>query len=161
MFRNGITKVTRSSFIGMMDNGIPLPSSDYEMTYKEKKNCHATIKIQMKIHFYLLKQRTIPYLRIGQKICLCTMAIKGHAQKFSGQIISPATWEWNGARLSYWLLHFSEIGYCGHPTHPYANIKLKQTNKFILSKFQEEDHPLIHDTQNKGIIGFLIYILHT
>ena len=39
----------------MMDDGIPSPSSDYEMTYKEKKNCHATIKIQMKIHFLSLK----------------------------------------------------------------------------------------------------------
>ena len=50
------------------------------------------------------------------------MAIKGHAQKFSGQIIFPATWGWNGVRLSYWLLHFSEIGYCGHYAFPYAHI---------------------------------------
>ena len=33
-----------------MDDGIPPLSSDYEITYKIKKNCHATFKIQMKKH---------------------------------------------------------------------------------------------------------------
>ena len=57
MFRNGISKNTRSSVIGMIDDGIPSSSSDSAMTSKENKNRRATSKIQMKIYFYLLKQR--------------------------------------------------------------------------------------------------------
>ena len=41
-----------------------------------------------------------------------------------------------------------EIGYCAHPTFPYAHIQLKQATKLILPHFQEEYHPLIHDTLN-------------
>ena len=37
-----------------------------------------------------------------------------------------------------------EIGYCGHPNFPYADIQLKQATSLILSIFQEEDHPSIH-----------------
>ena len=48
MFLNGISKMTRSSVIGIMDDGIPLSSSDSVMTSKEKKNHRATFKIQMK-----------------------------------------------------------------------------------------------------------------
>ena len=56
MFRNSISKKTRSSVIGMTEDGIPLSSSDSEMTSKEKKNCCATFKIQMKINFLFLKE---------------------------------------------------------------------------------------------------------
>ena len=55
MFRNGISKKTRSSYIGMMEDGIPSSFSDYSMTSKEKKNCRATFKIKMKIHCRSLK----------------------------------------------------------------------------------------------------------
>ena len=40
-----------------------------------------------------------------------------------------------------------EIGYCGQTNFPYSNIQFKQANNLILSHFQEEYHPLIHDTQ--------------
>ena len=74
-------KNTGSSVIGMMDDEIPLSPSDSEMIYKKKLNRRATFKIRMIIHFYLLKQRMMHYLRIGHKIYLCTEAIKGNAQK--------------------------------------------------------------------------------
>ena len=39
----------------MMDDEIPSSSSDYAMTSKEKKNQHATFKINIKIHCLSLK----------------------------------------------------------------------------------------------------------
>ena len=39
----------------MMDNGIPLSSSDFAMTSKEKKYCHANFKDQMKMYCLSLK----------------------------------------------------------------------------------------------------------
>ena len=45
--------------------------------------------------------------------------------------------------------NFFEIGYCGHPNSPYKNIQLKQATNLIFSNFQEEYHPLIHDTLKK------------
>ena len=62
MFQNGISKDTRSSVIGMMENGIPSLSSDSAMTSKRKKNRRATFKTQMKNIVYILKQRMIHYL---------------------------------------------------------------------------------------------------
>ena len=75
----------------MMDNGIHLLSSDSAMTSKENKNRCATFKIRIKYIVYILKQRMMHCLRIAKKTCLCTKAIKFHAQKCSGQIISPVT----------------------------------------------------------------------
>ena len=42
----------------------------------------------------------------------------------------------------------SEIGYCGHPDFPQSHIKLDKYTKLILSHFQDEEHPFIHDTLN-------------
>ena len=39
---------------------------------------------------------------------------------------------------------FFEIGYCGHPTVPYAHIQLKQATKLMISHIQEEYYPFIH-----------------
>ena len=50
-----VSKNTRLSYIGMMDNGIPLLSSDSAMTSKENKNRRATFKIKIKIHCLSLK----------------------------------------------------------------------------------------------------------
>ena len=44
--------------------------------------------------------------------------------------------------------NFFGIEYCAHPAFPYAHIQLEQSTKAILSHFQEEDHPFIHDTLN-------------
>ena len=44
--------------------------------------------------------------------------------------------------------NYFEIGYCGHPTFPYAHIQLTQANKVIIPNFQEEEYPFIHDTLN-------------
>ena len=41
---------------------------------------------------------------------------------------------------------YNKIRYCGHPNFPYANIQFKKATNLILSYFQEEDHPFIHDT---------------
>ena len=87
-------------------------------------------------------------LRIGQKD-LPLYFIKGHAQNYSGQIISPSTWLWNGSRWSSWWLKKFEIGYCGSPNLSYAHIQLEQATRFILSHFQEEDYLFIRDTQKK------------
>ena len=54
MFRNGISKKTRSYYIGMMENGIPSLSSDSAMTSREKKNFRATFKTQIKVHYLSL-----------------------------------------------------------------------------------------------------------
>ena len=45
--------------------------------------------------------------------------------------------------------NFFEIGYCGHPNSPHTNIQLKQATNLIFLNFQEEYHPLIHDTLKK------------
>ena len=75
----------------MMDNVIPLFSSDSAMTSKERKNCRATFKIKLKYIVYILKQRMMHCLRICLKPCLCNKAIKVHAKNCSGNIISPGT----------------------------------------------------------------------
>ena len=57
--------------------------------------------------------------------------------------------------------NFSKIGYCSHPTFPYAYIWLKQPTEFILSNFQEEDHPFIHETlKNKKTQLVSLYIFY-
>ena len=141
-------KKTRSSVIGNMDYKIPLSSSHYTMTSTRKKNRHATFKIQMKKSVYLLKHRMMHCFIIGKKTCLFTAEIKGHDEYCSGYKFSSATWAWNGARWSSWWLQSFEIGYCDHPASPYANIKLKQATKLILSNFWEEYHPLLYDNLN-------------
>ena len=67
IFRNGISKKTGSSVTGKMDYGIPLSSSDSAMTSKKKINRRAAFKIQIKNIVYLLKQRMICCLILGQK----------------------------------------------------------------------------------------------
>ena len=42
-----------------------------------------------------------------------------------------------------------EIWYFGHSYFPYANIKFKQASNSIISHFQKEYYPLIHDTLKK------------
>ena len=44
MFRNGISKNTRSSYKGTMNYETPLSSFDSEMASMVKKNCHATFE---------------------------------------------------------------------------------------------------------------------
>ena len=56
--------------------------------------------------------------------------------------------------------NFFEIGYCGHPNFPSANIQFKQANNLTISHFQEEDHPFIHDAPKKRHNWFH-YILFT
>ena len=114
------------------------------------------LKSKLKCIVYLLNHSMMHCLRIVQKSCLCTKSIKDHAQFWSEQIISPATWVWNGSRWYSWWLPFFEIGYFGHPTFPYSHIQLEQYTKLILSHFQEEDHSFIHDRLKKDTIGFLI-----
>ena len=50
-----VSKNTRSSVIGMTENGIPSLTSDYKMKSKEKKNFRATFKTEKKIHCLSLK----------------------------------------------------------------------------------------------------------
>ena len=68
----------------MMDDVTPLPSSDSEMTSKEKKNCRARFKIQMKIHFLSIKAEDDALFKNRLRICPCNNSIKVHAQKCSG-----------------------------------------------------------------------------
>ena len=57
--------------------------------------------------------------------------------------------------------NFFEIGYCGHPNFPYANIQFKKATNLILSHFQEEYHPLIHDTlKNKNTQLVSLYFVY-
>ena len=54
-----------------------------------------------------------------------------------------------------------EIVYCVHLAFPYAHIQLKQANNSILSNFQEEDHPFIHDTlNNKKTQSVCLYFVY-
>ena len=69
-FWNGISKNMRSSYIGITEDRIPLSSSDSEIKYNEKKNIRAMFKTQMKIHFYLLKQKMMYYLKIVKNLPL-------------------------------------------------------------------------------------------
>ena len=57
--------------------------------------------------------------------------------------------------------NFFEIVYCGPPTFPYANIQIEQATKIILSYFQKEEHPFIHDTlKNKNTQLVSIYFVY-
>ena len=103
MFWNGISKKTISYYKGTMENGTPSSSSDSEMASKEKKNRRS--KFKKNALLFSLKIRMMHCLRIGQKI-LCTKAIKYYAQFWSRQIISPATWVWNGLHWFSCWLHF-------------------------------------------------------
>ena len=51
----------------MMNNGIHLLSSDYEMKSKKKKNCHATFEKKGICVVIILKLMMMHCLRIGQK----------------------------------------------------------------------------------------------
>ena len=104
MFRNVISIKTRLSVIGKMDDGIPLPSSDSAMRSKRNKISVPRLNSKWRSIVYPLKQRMMHCLRIAEKTCLCTKAIKCHAKKCTGEIISPVTWVWNGARWSSWWL---------------------------------------------------------
>ena len=53
--------------------------------------------------------------------------------------------------------NFFEIGYCGHPNFPYANIKFKQATNLITSHLKE-DHQLIYDTQKKTQLVSLYFV---
>ena len=55
MFRNGISKETRSYVTGNMDDGINLSSSDYATTSKRKKNRRDMFISQMKKYCLSLK----------------------------------------------------------------------------------------------------------
>ena len=133
-----------------MDSGITLSSSDSAMAPKKNKTAVPCLQSKWKNIVYLLKQRMTHCLRLGKKNCVCTEAIKGHAEPCIGQNFSPETWVWSGAHwYSLWLICF-EIGYCGHPAFPYALIHLQQATKLIPEHFQEEDHTLIYDTLNKN-----------
>ena len=55
MFLNGISKNTRSSYKGTMNDGLSFSSSDFEMAYKVKKNLHSTFENKIKLYCYYLK----------------------------------------------------------------------------------------------------------
>ena len=57
MFQDGISKNTRSSYKGMMDDETPSSSSDSEMSSKEKKNRRSAFKIEIKMHCLSLKKQ--------------------------------------------------------------------------------------------------------
>ena len=69
--------------------------------------------------------------------------------------------KWN-ALILLMITIFFEIGYCGHPAFPYACIQQEQATKFILSQFQEEDHPFIYDAlgnkKKRLVCLYFVYI---
>ena len=67
MFRNGISKNTRSYYKGAMNDGIPLSSFDCEMASKVKKNWRSTFGKTLRWMVILLNNRMMKCLRIGQK----------------------------------------------------------------------------------------------
>ena len=73
---------------------------------RKRKISMQRLKTKWKLIVYLPKKRTRYCLSICEKTCLCTKAIKDHAQKLSVQIISPATWVWNGSLWYPWWLQF-------------------------------------------------------
>ena len=51
-----------------------------------------------------------------------------------------------------------ELGYCGHPQHPYSKIFLEQASDLILSYFKEEYHPFISEAlRDENIQLVLLY----
>ena len=129
------------------------------MIPKKKKNCCATLKPKWKIIVYLLKQRTMHHLILGQKYLHWTKANKGHFEPCSWHNLPPTTWVWNGTRWSYWWLYIFWNWILWSSCPPYAHIQLKKSNKLILSHFQEEDHPLIYDNlDNKKIQLVCLFI---
>ena len=67
MFQNGVSKETRLSLTGKMDNGIPFLSSDSSMTSKKKKNRPATFEIQIKKRCLSLKAKDDALFKISSK----------------------------------------------------------------------------------------------
>ena len=67
MFRNGISKNTRSSYKGTIKYGTPLSSSDSEMASKVKKNLRSLFE-KKKIHCYYLKTQDYELFKNMSKI---------------------------------------------------------------------------------------------
>ena len=135
IFRNGISKKTGSSVTGKMDYGIPLSSSDSAMTSKKKINRRAAFKIQIKNIVYLLKQRMIRCLILGQKIPVFIL----NPLKY---MLNPVVDRISVQKLEYGMerdddYNFFEIRYCSHRTFSYLHIQLEQATKLILSHFHE------------------------
>ena len=71
IFRNGLSKKTKSSYKGTMNYGTTLSSSDSEMAYKIKKhfvkNFHVTFDKKISSIVYIFKYILMTCLIIGQK----------------------------------------------------------------------------------------------
>ena len=137
IYRNGITKYTRSSVTGTMNDGIPSTSSDSSMTSKRKNNSRDTFKFQMKNHCLSLKALDDELFRNNSEqpgIVLNPLkAMLNHEVDIS----SLRHLEYEMERVYFpGDYHYSEIGYCGQPASPYAFTQREQTTEFIISHFQ-------------------------
>ena len=118
-----VSKKTRSSVTGKMDDRIPLSSSDYTMTSKKKKNLLAMFKIQMKKNCLSLKTRDDALFKVKSKIPTFVLKPIKAIRKFLVDIISlqQLGYEMERSDLPDDYFFF-EIGYCGHPAFPYVHI---------------------------------------
>ena len=150
MFLNGISKNTRSSYKGTMNDGTPSSSSRSKMASKKNKNRCSTFKIKIKMHCYYLKIDDDALFKNGSKRPAFVLRPLKSVLNFEVDILSlqQLEYEMDCADLPDDYIFF-EIGYCGNPDFPYAHIQLEQSTKLIFSHFQEEDHSFIHDTHTK------------
>ena len=106
-FLNGISKKTRSYYKGMMYNVTSLSSSDSEMSSKENKISVTRFKIQIRMHCLYFKAQDHALFKNRQEITAFVLRpLNIMLNYWSGQIISPVTWVWNGLRWSSWWLQF-------------------------------------------------------
>ena len=167
IFRNGISKNTRSSDKGTINNGSPSSYSDCEMGSKIKKrflkNCHATFDKKMKFNCHALKFDD-DYLFKNSSKKIPTFVTSPFLTMLNVEVgrISLQQLEYEMNRTGYPAdYNFFEIGYCVHPNFPYTNIQLEQASDLILSRFHKEDHSFIYDTlKNKKTQFFYLYYIY-
>ena len=104
------------------------------------------------MHFYYPKTQEDALFKNGSKRPAFVIKPLKSVLNFEVERLSPQQLEYKIDRNDYPVnYNFYEIGYCGHHNFPYTNIQFKQSNNLILSHFQEEYHPFIHDTlRNKN-----------
>ena len=164
MFRNGLSKNTRSSYKGTIKNGTPLSSSDSEMASKIQKtfvkNCRVTFDKTIKINCLSLKRdddelfkkkSKMPNFVLRPFLTMLNLEVdRLYLQKLDYEI----------DRTDYPVCYnFFETGYYGHPNFPCTNIQLEQVSDLILSHFQEEYHSFIKDTHRHKKIQ-LVYLYY-
>ena len=115
-----------------MNYGNPLSSSDSEMASNVKKNRPSTFE-KMNMHCYSLKIYEDALFHNRSKIPDFVLRPLKSMLNFELYRLSLQQLEYEMDRADYPVdFNFFEIGYCGYPNFPYANIEFKKATNLIL-----------------------------